>query len=221
MRYRFLSQTRESFPSNPEKVGTGVWFFLHLKSRHANDDASIQDFLKDFELTIKHFPCLKCRKHAYEYIRDNNPLTYVNYTYDDGQGPVRLGMFRYIWEFHNTVNSKSGKPLISWEDALKIFSSPENICTHCDADKEGFDLLMLPGFVVVNKNTVYNNNITPDHGNHNTQGQQPSHQQSQGQHYQSQYPSQYRHPHQSYSFQHQHQNNQYVNKGTTDNIRYV
>lgn len=147
---QYNSQRNESFPSNPEKVGTGVWFVLHLKSRHANDDSTIQSFLNDFELVIQNFPCLKCRKHMMEYVRDHNPTSYINYTYN-GQ---KLGMFRYIWEFHNEVNRRVGKPMISWEDALKMFSTPDSICTHCDANKEGLDLVLLPGFNVVNKNSM-------------------------------------------------------------------
>lgn len=171
-RYRnttYQSADTNSFPSNPEKIGPGIWFYLQLKSRHSNDDSSIQEFLRDFELIIQNFPCMKCRKHMLEYVRDHNPNSYVSYTYNN----QRLGMFRYIWEFHNTVNSRLGKPLISWEDALRMFSAPEHICTHCDANKEGLDLVLLPGFVVTNKETSHMET------QHNTQQQQQQQQQDQ------------------------------------------
>lgn len=104
--------------TDPKKVGTGIWWYIHNTAREAIDDPSISKFI-DLMMNLKvKFPCHTCRKHINEYI-DTHPFEELRNLVDsDG---VRIGMFKWSWLFHNAVNTRIGKPYVDWETAVGMF----------------------------------------------------------------------------------------------------
>jgi hypothetical protein len=113
--------------STPEIVGPGTWFCLHLEGYHAKTPTQIQNFIGFITRITSNFKCLNCRKHAMKYIADHPFEPYMNMTLPSGE---QIGMFRYVFDFHNTVNRKIGKPEFNFDDVYKMFSDQDGaVCT--------------------------------------------------------------------------------------------
>jgi hypothetical protein len=111
----------------PEIVGPGTWFCLHLEGYHAKTPAQIQNFIGFITRVTSNFKCLNCRKHAMKYIANHPFEPYVNMTLPNGE---QIGMFRYTFDFHNTVNKNIGKPVMDFDEAYKMFSDQDGaVCT--------------------------------------------------------------------------------------------
>lgn len=109
------------FPSDPTVVGPGVWYTIHRTGRLSTNERRKQQFV-DLMNSLRDdggFPCLKCRKHIGEYM-DSHPFE-PYWNLKDALGED-IGMFKWSWEFHNEVNRRLGKPYVSWDDALRIFT---------------------------------------------------------------------------------------------------
>ncbi|AYV86288.1 MAG: hypothetical protein Solumvirus3_24 [Solumvirus sp.] len=126
--------------SDPVIVGPGVWYVLHSESYAAKSPEEIESFIKMLNRIISGFKCLKCRNHAEKYLKDNNISKYKERVLSTGEN---IGMFFYVWEFHNAVNTRINKPTVDWQTALSKFSSPdEGVCSkacgggvdHTDSD---------------------------------------------------------------------------------------
>lgn len=119
--------------SNPEVVGPGTWWVLHMKAKAATDDKGIKDFIAFMLFLRENFSCMKCRKHIGEYI-DTHPFSdLINYRNSEGE---RQGMFKWSWLFHNAVNARLGKPHVDWETAVDMFYGDSAVCnTVCGSEE--------------------------------------------------------------------------------------
>jgi len=88
------------------------WSYIHEKANNAKTISEKQEFETYIEYLSYYFPCPKCRPHIGDYLR-NNPIQ--NY-YDQ-----EMGIGKWSWEFHNAVNTRLGKQLMSWEDYLSVY----------------------------------------------------------------------------------------------------
>lgn len=100
--------------------GPQTWRFLHLL-------ASISDRKDAFALWIpmlrsmSHIlPCELCRQHMGQYVLHHritlNPITTTGVQ-------VKDEVQRYLWAFHNSVNTRLGKSVIAYEDLTELYDS--------------------------------------------------------------------------------------------------
>lgn len=105
---------------SPVSAGPGEWFTLHTLGAYS-DTFERKIFFCDFvNYFVRNILCEKCRGHATTYV-ETHPITDAKYwNYVDNRGR-QLGMFRWTFDFHNTVNQRLNKKIFSWEDAIAIF----------------------------------------------------------------------------------------------------
>jgi len=84
-------------------TGPALWKELHLRAleREGQDDSA---WMLKFENRI---PCGECKRHFAEMLK-SLPENYVGY-------------FDWTVKTHNSVNSKLGKPILSLEQARKLY----------------------------------------------------------------------------------------------------
>jgi hypothetical protein len=119
--------------SNPATFGPGIWYVIHLNAKKANNEASKKQFKEFMEHTIQNLPCSTCQQHATSYYQSNPLKDYWNVK-ENGED---IGLFKWTWNFHNTVNNKLKKPYVTWENAKMLFDSNSGVCTSdCGGDHE-------------------------------------------------------------------------------------
>lgn len=120
--------------SNPEKIGPGFWVHLHIRARRAQTEESKNSFIDDMYLLSVEFPCGKCRNHIKAYL-ENHPFDeYFNLVNDKGD---QIGMSKWLWQFHNAVNARLGKPLMDWETCWEMYDTNREVCTNCSGSHPG------------------------------------------------------------------------------------
>jgi len=109
--------------------GPGYWDVIHRMAfslcEHPNLDlAQINIVVNQSLLIMRRFPCSVCRGHIEEYLAAN-PI--------DTACLTRYGMdcsfFRWTWRYHNVVNNRKGKPLLTYEEAYSLYKTPLVTCT--------------------------------------------------------------------------------------------
>lgn len=100
-----------------------MWRSLHLAARDITRKAEFPTFLKS---TIESIPCPNCHKHATKYLAENSLDPYANLI-DPVHGDI--GYFKYMWEFHNSVNQRLGKRKLPLDEALRLFPSNKGLQT--------------------------------------------------------------------------------------------
>ena len=116
---------------DPKIIGPGVWYVTHLKSKNATTDDKIDNFIEYMEFLASKFACMNCRKHIRSYI-DTHPFEDLRYmTNENGD---RVGMFKWVWLFHNAVNTRIHKPYVDWDTAWGMYDENVSVCsTNCDS----------------------------------------------------------------------------------------
>ena len=103
--------------SDPEIWGPSFWFTVHNGASKYPIKASplTKERTKNFLLGLPVWiPCESCKEHCTAYIENN----YSNMDYIcDG----RENLFNFLVDFHNIVNKRYKKPIMSHEDARKLY----------------------------------------------------------------------------------------------------
>lgn len=60
---------------------------------------------------VSHLPCWECRQHATQFVLSYPPDTRSTHT-----------LQRWAWNFHNAVNLRLGKPLVSFSEYQRIYA---------------------------------------------------------------------------------------------------
>ena len=60
---------------------------------------------------VSHLPCWECQRHATQFVRSYPPDTRSTHT-----------LQRWAWNFHNAVNLRLGKPLVSFSGYQRIYA---------------------------------------------------------------------------------------------------
>jgi hypothetical protein len=120
--------SKAKFPSNPDRIGVGIWYTLTLMAKHAVTDVKKNEFIDYVYLLSVEFPCGKCRIHFQEYLREHNFENYMNLKDDAGND---IGMFKWVWMFHNAVNMRLHKPFVDFQTAWEMFDTGREVCTNC------------------------------------------------------------------------------------------
>jgi hypothetical protein len=98
--------------------GRPLWFSLHygaLNYPKTADDSMknmMVGYIRGLPIMI---PCDICKNHAYEYISkfSDQQLREISSSNES--------LFRFFWQFHNNVNSQTGKPTITFEKAYDVY----------------------------------------------------------------------------------------------------
>ena len=141
--------------NDPKRIGPGVWYTLQTQAKSAMTDIEKTIFIKNFRKLIEEFPCLDCRGHAIKYIQANPPEDFWTVIYDGKD----VGLSKYISMFHNSVNQRLGKPILSWETVYSMYYDNIEVCSHtCGEPDINTDL---------NVSVSMNDNIIVSKGNNN------------------------------------------------------
>lgn len=111
--------------TDPKYIGPGTWNVIHrrgFKARTHQEQVNFIEFMKD---VCYGFPCTVCKGHCTEYIKNHPMEEYLDILVDINGEKLSLGLFLWSWKFHNAVNTRIKKPIMSWETAYNIYSEAE------------------------------------------------------------------------------------------------
>jgi hypothetical protein len=108
--------------SNPENYA-GIWFSIHAFAKRCDLISRADIFNLYIRSIILELKCLNCKKHAIDYVQNNE----INY---DLVSTIPNYLFLWTVDFHNTVNRRIGKPVLTYEEAFSLFEDNE-VCTDC------------------------------------------------------------------------------------------
>lgn len=112
---------------NMDKDGRGIWISLHILSCFifTREEAAMR--IKAILLILYSIPCSECSSHIMDYL-SKNPIENSIDDYDSNYG--FLGLAKYMWGFHNIVNIRKGKMIMSWDEFLSVYISRDKVaCT--------------------------------------------------------------------------------------------
>jgi hypothetical protein len=112
---------------DPKKFGPGIWFVIHSfawKTRKREDKIFFCKLIYELSEDLR---CSKCQEHFKEYLR-NNPPELCFAINDESTIPY---LFKWSWNFHNSVNERIGKQKMDFNNLVDFFSSKDNICFKC------------------------------------------------------------------------------------------
>ena len=124
-----MHATQEQFKdhTNPEYVGPGTWNSIHRLAFLATTKEKQDCFVKTMKEICDGFPCLNCRYHCSEYITNHPMEEYKDKMVDINGEKQPLGLFLWSWKFHNAVNARLNKPIMSWDTAYNLYSDNNNL----------------------------------------------------------------------------------------------
>jgi hypothetical protein len=124
--------------TDPEYVGPGTWNVIHRLSFNARTNDAQLSFITIMNEICKGFPCPVCRGHCSEYIKNHPIEEYLNVTMDIDDKKLNLGIFIWGWKFHNAVNKRLNKQIMTWDTAYNFYSdSDSSVCSSvCMNSKE-------------------------------------------------------------------------------------
>ena len=111
--------------SDPKVWGPSFWFTLHNGASKYPISASpiAQERMKGFILGIPEMlPCAACKVHATNYIEKNMDNL-------DEIVSGRESLFKFFNHFHNMVNKRYNKPIVSVEEGHKKYSGGIHVST--------------------------------------------------------------------------------------------
>lgn len=127
--------------TDPKYSGPGTWDTLTRLAVNAITHELEIEFNREMTQTCVGFPCHVCAGHCQKYIKEN-PIenNYGKYIIIDGK-KIMIGMFIWIWKFHNVVNERLNKPLMSWDTAYNLYYQPTDLfcstaCMEAEMPKE-------------------------------------------------------------------------------------
>lgn len=100
---------------DPDIFGPPFWFTLHNAAVAYYDypNAAARAMMKQFIYSIPVIiPCVKCKEHAYAYIKSQNVDCAVE---------NRRNLFEFFVTFHNYVNAKGGRQPMSMQTAEDLY----------------------------------------------------------------------------------------------------
>ena len=106
------------FEVDPKVFGPGTWITTHVYSLVCEQSGRKRDYRQFASYTyrmIHALPCGKCRRHAVRYLdRHAIPMSKL-------EGSI----FRWTVDFHNSVNRRLKKPVVTEQQAREMFENTE------------------------------------------------------------------------------------------------
>lgn len=114
---------------SPLVFGPGTWMVIHIMAIIYDQDKKGKIyFVALIKKILYNLPCKLCRNHSTKYYEDN---------------PIdnNTELFRWTWQFHNTVNKMLSKPLLTYDEAKHIYENSEIIlqeenCSTCSVSDD-------------------------------------------------------------------------------------
>jgi hypothetical protein len=109
-------------PQTPQVFGPAMWFSFHVGSANLPKVLSpvsierIKSFINGIPEMV---PCVECSEHARAFIERNKERINKFKFGDD--------VFRFYVDFHNYVNERLNKPLVSYEKAYEMYRGGLNV----------------------------------------------------------------------------------------------
>ncbi len=114
-----------TFPSDPIKFfGPGIWFCIHTLAKRCTTLEDMNKFIDFMKLISETLPCMDCRLHCVEFMRDHDLEYFKDVTDKYGD---HTGMVKWAWMFHNSVNLRLGKPIIDQETAYNMYDVDDSL----------------------------------------------------------------------------------------------
>jgi hypothetical protein len=116
-------ESAEGILSSPDIFGPPFWFTLHASSMSypLNPTPIVKDKMRNFIIAIPVLlPCKNCQEHATAYIEKH-------YNEIDTFCSGRDSLFKFFVDFHNEVNKRKDKKIMSYEDAYQLYSGKVKI----------------------------------------------------------------------------------------------
>jgi hypothetical protein len=105
---------------DPQVFGPGTWIVTHVLGL-VSDESNDQQFYSLYIFRMVHaLPCRKCRRHAVKYV-DKFP---VPTSKNEGS------LFEWSVNFHNAVNKRLRKVLMTLDQAREIYRNTEVILSN-------------------------------------------------------------------------------------------
>lgn len=99
--------------------GRGIWFTLHLLALHATTNINKDAYIAMVTLLAENFGCEQCKPDFKMFVAKIKKYYYLD-----------NGLFKWSVEFHNHVNTKLNKSLLSFDEALLKYKNL--VCIDCD-----------------------------------------------------------------------------------------
>lgn len=113
--------------------GPGFWIALHSITFDYPTHPSEQDKVnyKNFFHDLKYvLPCASCRAHYKEGLETNFPI--------EPALKNRETLSKWLVDFHNNVNKRLGKPIVSYESVKEKYEAMRGIC-NIDLGSSNYD----------------------------------------------------------------------------------
>jgi hypothetical protein len=152
--------------TDPKYIGPGTWNVIHrraFKARTHDQQIIFIDFMKEI---CYGFPCTVCKGHCTEYIKNHPMEEYLDILIDINGERMALGLFVWSWKFHNAVNARIKKPIMSWDTAYNLYSDTESLV--CSKNCLESDNISHSELDPVHKSIYENNGAKPSTNINNT-----------------------------------------------------
>ena len=137
---------------DPNYIGPGIWFNMHLDAVTASTKSDQITVILRIRKLQSRFPCSRCKVHFEEYL-ERHPPEQICGTSEDA-------LFRWTVDFHNAVNSFTGRPQVDYSEARSIYQEESIFCTaDCSETTEA-----PPPKVPVVSNSGFRGMETPNRG---------------------------------------------------------
>lgn len=115
-----LEQKGWAWPAALPKSSWGprAWYWLHVTAiNYPPSPTPVDARIAESRIWgfVTHLPCASCRDHATQFVRQRPPSLESTYA-----------LQAWVWRFHNAVNLRLGKPLIPYEEYLRLYA--DEIC---------------------------------------------------------------------------------------------
>ena len=111
--------------TDPKYIGPGTWNVTHRSAFKARTHAEQLSFIVFMKETCYGFPCVVCKSHCTEHIKNHPIEDYLDVLVDINGQRLPLGLFVWTWKFHNAVNARLKKPIMNWNTAYNLYSNSE------------------------------------------------------------------------------------------------
>lgn len=103
-----------------------IWFLIHYIAANLPERLSQQQAIsfKAMIVCLRYLlPCEECRKHMTEYISKTEIDPYLG---------TKNTVFYWTWEFHNSVNVRTNKKPLPFDEAYSLYRKKESLYTYID-----------------------------------------------------------------------------------------
>lgn len=108
---------------DPSVWGPPTWCFLHTSSAHypVSPDNDTKNATKSFIMSLPFtLPCVSCKHHAIMWVNAHKHKL-------DTIVQSRDSLFKFYVDFHNYVNKRLGKPIMSYAEAYNKYRNGVNV----------------------------------------------------------------------------------------------